>query len=480
MQRRLLAFFLPTFLLTAAVLGSLLSAESARRISLDAELQRHTDAEALLNSVVAAAADIETGDAGERLLPTPDPEREDVDRYLMIDGLPTTPDQRPQGRAIERIDQALAEDTVVWPWTSGDFATTATAPIGTDGTVAELLVLEPVDQVRDAVTRRWVVIAAAVATTVAFIALGTYPLTRWALRPIHHIDETARALAGGDMSARAITNDGPPEIRRLAVSLNAMAERVAAGLHRERAFVASASHHFGNLLTPLRLRMETIDHARSNADQGAGGDPEDTGGNTADSSIDRTAATNGNGDHTVEEALAELDRLESAAERLLQLNRAEENGLQPTVVDVGPIVDESLRSWQVVAVSRDIALRRKGSAHAYAWASPGAIEETLDNLIDNAMKYAEGSEITLSVVRGLHNVRVMVSDRGPGLSDEEIEHAQGRFWRGPTHQNKPGSGLGLAIVDALAAQSGAHFELRNSPDGGLEAALVLKRAHDAP
>jgi signal transduction histidine kinase len=453
MQRRLLAFFLPIFLLTAAVLGGWLAVESASRISRDAALDRMAEADAVAATVAEGLRRSGPDGAVDGLRATQDSRDErpdvDVDHYLSIDGAPVPPDLRPQGNAIDRIELALDPSTVIFPWTDGDFVTATDIRVE-DGASATVTVLEPSDETQAAVARRWVMIAAAVATVMAFIALVTYPLTRWALRPVLQLDRTALALAGGDMEARADPDSGPPEIRRLAASINSMAERVAAGLHRERAFVASASHHFGNLLTPLRLRMETLNHLGTDA-----GDPLD---------------------NTVEEALAELDRLEAAAERLLQLNRAEEGAAQPTVVEVGAIVDESLRSWRVVAEARGVGLERKGSDHALALASPGAIEETLDNLIDNAMKYAEGSTITLSVLRGLHNVRVMVADRGPGLSDAEIEQAQGRFWRGATQQNKPGSGLGLAIVDALAAQCGGHFELRTGPDGGLEAALVLKRA----
>lgn len=444
MQGRLLAFFLPVFLLTVAVFGTVLAMESARSISFEGAIERQQSFQSLVAAVteaVEASGGVEQGLVEQVLVA----HRSDDDEVVVsVDGrrIPADPPARDTTG-----ETGLAPGTTVWPWTDGHFMSMARFAVDTmDGSErevvdVEVVAIDPADTLREATARRLLLIAAGVATAVAAIAAGTYPLTRLAMRPIRQLDDTANALANGNMSARATVGRGAPELRRLASTFNTMAERVNAGLARERAFVSSASHHFGNLLTPLRLRMETIERD----------------------------------DPAVDEALAELERLESAAERLLQLNRAEEDDLQPTAVDVGSIVDRSMQSWKVVTEANAIGLRRQGSETASALAVPGAVEETLDNLIDNAVKYGDGSAITLTVLRGLHNVRVMVSDRGPGMTEPEIELAQGRFWRGPSQQSKPGSGLGLGIVDALATRSGGHFELRSGADGGLEATLVLKR-----
>jgi signal transduction histidine kinase len=437
MQSRLLAFFLPGFLALAGVLGAALAVESAHRISLAAASGR-AQAFARLESAVVAAVNADSpADLSAALAEW---SSESDIAYITIDGRPEPPNRALNEVRAEQIERSLGDDATVWPWTDGDFAQRSTFRVG--ARTVEVVALVSTDSVQAQVARRWTVIIAALSTAIALMAAGTYPLTRWALRPIRQLDASARSLADGDLSTRAAVGRGAPELKQLAASFNAMVERSAAGIHRERAFVASASHHFGNLLTPLRLRIETI----------------------------------GRDDPLVEEALAELDRLESAAERLLQLNHAEESDVQPVVVDVGEIVDDSLESWRVVTESLGVELCRQGSVSSFAWAVPGAIDESLDNLIDNALKYGDNSRITVRVVRGLHHVRVSVADDGPGMTNDEMERAQGRFWRGPTQQSKPGSGLGLAIVDALAAQCRGHFEMRITSTGGLEASVVLERA----
>ncbi|MEZ5215261.1 MAG: HAMP domain-containing sensor histidine kinase [Ilumatobacteraceae bacterium] len=256
----------------------------------------------------------------------------------------------------------------------------------------------------------------------------------------------ARAIADGELGARAHVGPGAPELQQLATGFNTMADKVQWAMERERRFVANASHHLGNLLTPLRIRVESLRLA-----------PDENG----------------------VELRSELDRLEAVVARLMELNRAEEIDQEPQVVDVSATVDEALALWRAVGDGLGIELRREGRERAsYAWSIPGAIEEAIDNLLDNSAKYAPGSVVTVKVVQGLENVRVVVSDHGPGMSEDDIAQAHSRFWRGSGHQNQPGSGLGLAILDALAERCGGRLELRNAVGGGLEASFVLRRAHE--
>ncbi len=396
MHARLIAIVVPLIVGISLALGGLLFAESARRISVEAHGNAGTTMATLLQRLDQGAPDEAIGLAGApyRLISVAAP-----------DGDTATVGPATVRRVADRFEPIEPNQTI-WPWTQG--AVTYTGSVRTDDGLLQVELVELAQPVKAAVSRRWIVIAAALATISAAVAAAAYPLCRIALRPIEQLNDTARSLATGDFDARAAIGAGAPELKELADSVNQMAETVASGLQRERSFVASASHHFGNLLTPLRLRIETLDRR----------------------------------DRGVEEALAELDRLETTAERLLLLTRAEEGDLHPMVQDIGYAVDETIRSWRVVTDRDGIELRRGGSAAASAWAVPGAIEEVLDNLIDNAVKYGDRTPITVSILRGLHNVRIVVSDRGPGMTDREIEQAMGRFWRGPTQQSKPGSGLG--------------------------------------
>ncbi len=436
MQARIVGLFLPILLMVTAILGFLLAREVSISTSVQAQLERREQFDELLvlvsqgpsNQAAEVAAEIRT----------------DSNRSVLVSPSRDSTDFRdtPSPLESDRIKNALPQDRVVWPWVDGDFVLTADQETRT-GPVS-LTYLVSTDPIQAESSRRTVLVGVSTLTVMILLAAGAYPLVRWALRPVRDLDRQAQAFAAGDYEARANVGSGAREIQRLGDSFNSMAERVAASMHRERAFVASASHHLGNLLTPLRIRLESLDRS----------------------------------DPGVEVTLAELDRLETVVERLLQLNRSEEQQDKPIRMDIARIVDDAMHLWEHTTDHLGIKLTREGSRMAMAWAVPGAVEEVLDNLLDNAIKYSEGAPITIRVVRGLSNVRLVVADKGPGMNEGDIERAQGRFWRGSGQQNKPGSGLGLAIVDALALRCGGQFELRSPAGGGLEAALILRRAPD--
>ncbi len=436
MQARIVGLFLPTLLLVTAILGFLLSREMAISTSVHAQLERREQFDELLDVISEGTT--------EQLTSLSQELKSDPHRMVLLLGPKTFPGFRNEPSPLQqgRIDGALQADQNIWPWVDGDFTLTATQEL-TTGPV-EVVYLVSSDPIQAEASRRATLVGVSTLTVMLFLTGAAYPLVRWALRPVHDLDRQAQALAAGKLDARAKVAGGAREIQQLGDSFNTMAEQVATSMHRERAFVASASHHLGNLMTPLRIRLESLDR----------------------------------NDPSVEVTLAELDRLESVVERLVQLNKSEEQEDKPIRLDIGMLVNESIQIWELTTQHLDIELRREGSRSAMAWAVPGAVEEVLDNLLDNAIKYCEGAPITVRVVRGLSNIRLVVADRGPGMNEGDIERAQGRFWRGSGQQNKPGSGLGLAIVDALALRCGGRFELRSPAGGGLEAALILQRAPD--
>jgi signal transduction histidine kinase len=111
-----------------------------------------------------------------------------------------------------------------------------------------------------------------------------------------------------------------------------------------------------------------------------------------------------------------------------------------------------------------------------ALAVPGALEQIIDNYIDNALNAGTaGNEITVSASADKGWVTVHVTDRGPGMPADQLQHAFDRFWRSSS-ASSDGSGLGLAIVRQLAEASGGEVGLANRPGGGLDASVRLPLA----
>lgn len=342
----------------------------------------------------------------------------------------------------ERFSRTLGEELfyVAVPILSGDSrvgAVRISAP--------ERVVSDRVDgRVRGIVFVALISLLISVAVAYLFASTVTRPLTRLRL--------ATERLARGDLDTRADDTQGPPEVRALAASFNSMAVRLDQLVERQRAFAGTASHQLRTPLTALRLRLEQV-AARLDADTPESG--------------------------AVDAALVETDRLRRMIEGLLALSRAEDAATGPITVDLGAVARERAEHWTPLAEERGVALVTDLRSDVTVLAVPGAVEQVVDNLIDNALDVSdEGSQLLVSVVPGAQIAELHVVDEGPGLTADEREQAFDRFWRGPD-ASPGGSGLGLAIVHQLVAAGDGTAELRPSPAGGIDA-VVGFRVPSAP
>ncbi len=116
--------------------------------------------------------------------------------------------------------------------------------------------------------------------------------------------------------------------------------------------------------------------------------------------------------------------------------------------------------------------RREIEVHADASlvdGRPGALERAVQNLIDNACKFAPQSAVEVTVSDG----SVTVRDHGPGLVEADLPHLFDRFYRSVQMRGMPGSGLGLAIVKSVAETHGGSVFARNADGGGAEFGIKL-------
>ena len=110
--------------------------------------------------------------------------------------------------------------------------------------------------------------------------------------------------------------------------------------------------------------------------------------------------------------------------------------------------------------------------------APLALRELIDNLLDNALKYAPCGTVDVDLRTSPDGSRIEfdVADRGPGIPDQEKERVLGRFQRGSTGTDIAGTGLGLSIANSAVAAGGGVLSLLDRPGGGLIARVVLPRA----
>ena len=272
-------------------------------------------------------------------------------------------------------------------------------------------------------------------------------LTRLVTTPVERLEDAAHRIAGGDLSARAPVDKGAPELRELAAVFNESVQRQQDLLEAQRAFVGDASHQIRTPLAALRLQLENLE-------------------SVAPLELQPAIAT----------ARSETARLGRISEGLLALTRATGNAAPCRAIDLASVIAERQVVWAPIAAEEAVAIECEHPDHLWVMTPPEALEQIIDNLVDNALDVSPPeTTVTVSARPAGDRAELHVTDDGPGLSDEQRARAFDRFWRGP--QARPGgTGLGLAIVAQLVAACGGTAELRSRPEGGLDAVITLRRA----
>jgi signal transduction histidine kinase len=310
-----------------------------------------------------------------------------------------------------------------------------------------VVLARPTSSLNSEIRTLWTVLIAAAVAAALGAALIAIWLARWTSKPLAGLDTVARRLADGDLTVRARPDYGPPEVRRLARTVNTMAGRLENLVHGSRAVLADVSHQLRTPLAALRLRLDFL------AAEAAENDP------------DMAAELNG--------AQDEVTRLSRLVDGLLAVARAENVQPQPKVIDVAEVAEERVAAWLPVAEDRGIFLSASDSTPVFGWLGEGHLEQVLDNLIDNALEaLSAGDRIEVTASQAESGVQVTVRDNGPGMTPEMRERAFLRF----SSDSPGGTGIGLAIVQRLVTANGGTVRLVDSPGGGLTVLLDFPAA----
>lgn len=245
-------------------------------------------------------------------------------------------------------------------------------------------------------------------------------------------------------------DDVPDEVIPFVSAINQSLSRLRALLDQQRRFISDAAHE---LRTPLSALQVQIDNLRHN----------DRDGRFAQRLADIEAG---------------LSRATSLVGKLLRLARydALDAVAPPQPIDLVQLAVDTVARLTPLAESRSIDLGITRRDEAVTLGVPADLEIILANLVENAVRYTPpGGSIDIAVETAGHEVRIEVSDTGPGIREEELDRVFERFFRGRP-LDVEGSGLGLAIARAAARKNNARLTLANRQDrSGLVASLVVQR-----
>ena len=104
------------------------------------------------------------------------------------------------------------------------------------------------------------------------------------------------------------------------------------------------------------------------------------------------------------------------------------------------------------------------------------LEQVIDNIAGNSFKYA-GTPLEVEYKADDKNVHVIISDRGPGVPEEELMMLTSKFYRGSaaSESGKDGSGLGLYLASRFMEKMGGGLEIHNREGGGLTVEIVIRK-----
>jgi len=285
--------------------------------------------------------------------------------------------------------------------------------------------------------------------------LLTALVSRWiiaiSLRPLDKVEETAEAIAAGDLSARLPAAKPDTEVGRLTTALNAMLSQIEQSFsvkveseNKLRRFVADASHELRTPLTAIRGFAE----------------------------LHRQGALSG--EEKTKELISRIEgesiRMSSLVEDLLllaRLDQARELDFEP--VDLNTLIVEVVASAKAAGPDHLIELNLP-QEELFVLGDSRRIHQVVANLLANARTHTPlGTKINVTAQQTLAEVIIEVADNGPGLSKSDQERIFERFFRADparVRHSGEGSGLGLSIVDAVMKAHGGYVSVKSELDKG--------------
>jgi len=275
-------------------------------------------------------------------------------------------------------------------------------------------------------------------------AVGRF-ITTQALRPLLDVTASLQRFAGRDFTAQPISVAGRSEFDQLVTAYNAAAAQVEAAFEERQAadaqmrqFVADAGHE---LRTPLTIVLGYIDMLK------------------------RKAADDERSRRIFDTIAIEGSRMRTLIDNLVLLARLDSDDVRPNE----PFGLAELLELDIVQTRRGLAPNVRFeldiALDATIIGERSEIYEAVANVVDNAIKYAPGSPVSIAVRRAGEGVVISIADEGPGIAAEDRNVIFDRFFRGENRGEVEGSGLGLAIAKRAIERAGGTLTLAETNAG---------------
>ena len=311
-----------------------------------------------------------------------------------------------------------------------------------------IVVTTSLDTVNASVSHLTVLLLFAGPALLVVAGFGGWWLAGAALSPVVRMTKQASQIGIERLDERVDVPNASDEIHDLAITMNAMLERLERGVRDQRRFVDDASHELRTPLAVMRAELEV---------------------GMRDPRIDPDARA------VLASAAQEVEEMGATVEDMLTLARADEGQLvlirEP--LDLHEVASDVRDALAPMAGAADVEVKVQGST-APALADRRRMEQVVRNLLANAIRYVgRGGHVVVDTWADHGEVGCVVRDDGPGIPVAALPYVFDRFYRADLARTGSGSGLGLAICrEILTAHAGA-IRVASEPGAGSEFVFTL-------
>ena len=275
------------------------------------------------------------------------------------------------------------------------------------------------------------------------IIIAWFLLKNWLTDPIQELTQAADDISKGDLSRRININTGGVEIDDLATNMNQMAMTLDQDFRRIKRMEKMRSEFLGNVTHELKTPISSISGYIETLLEGAIKDE------------------NVNIDF-LKRALENVKRLEELVTDLVEISRIETGELQMNYdyFNIYTLLNDIHKDAQQRNSNKNIKIQLEvPDKNLFIYGDKGRLEQVVDNLLSNSMRYTDRGHIRIKVIRRDNELVFSIMDTGIGISRKSINRIFERFYREDKARDrrKGGTGLGLAISKHIIEAHGSNI-----------------------
>lgn len=438
--------------LLTGLVSSTLYAQRTRQASLSCEKLAASAAPFFAAAELEALSDMlsnAAADAEGRILLMDASGKIQLDTLALLEGTRTAV---PEAIAVLAGRESCSYGIHALEEAANDAAALCAASMVHDGEIVGAILLSmPVTELYQAiqtVEKQLLTVFAAVATT-ALIAALVFAVTLTS--PIQALTATIRRMGRGDLSAR-VNVHASGELKELADSYNAMAEKIENFDHSRSQFVQNASHELKTPLATMKILLENLIYQ-------------------PDMPLELRAEFMQDMNH-------EIDRLSGIITDLLTLTQMDSHQahLQLEEVHFSALCEEIIHTLQPAADKARLSLDADIAANILLSGDTSKLSQVVYNLIDNAIKYTPaGGQVKLTLQADGRCAVLTVQDTGIGIPEKDVKHIFDRFYRVDKARSRAtgGTGLGLSIVRQMVQLHDGEISVSSSAEEGSVFTVIL-------